>query len=165
VRALALLAVASCSYFKKPPPVVEPPSGTPVVAQLDRGACFGACPVYSVVVYGDGTVIYAGETHVKVTGRRSRKLGKPALDQIASAFEKGGFASMAASYEKTPEEDPATVSVTFRGKTVVRASGDPSTPDGLYQAEDALETITGIDEWTGLETKARKQEREKKKHF
>ena len=165
MRPLVLLALASCSYFKKPPPVVDPPEGTPVVAQIDRGACFGTCPVYSVVVYGDGTVIYAGESHVKVVGRRSRKLEKKDLDQLTAAFDKRGFASMDASYEKSSEEDPATISVTFRGKTVIRAAGDPRTPSALLELEDEVESLLKTKDWTGIETKSQKEQREKSTRF
>ena len=158
MRAALLLSVlAGCKYFQDPAPVVDPPDSVERVAQLDRGGCFGPCPVYSVSVFADGTVIYDGTTHVKVTGRRSRKLKPPELDQIVAAFERHGFAKMESSYEKTEVEDPPTISVTYRGKIVSRAPGDPRTPPDLLAIEDELEFLTGAEEWTGIDSKIRKQ--------
>ena len=163
------LGLAGCKYFKDAPEVVDPPAGTAVIAQLDRGACFGPCPVYSLTVFADGTVIYDGTTHVKVTGRRSRVLKPPQLDQLVASFERHGFAGMAASYEKTDAEDPPTISLTYRGKIVNRAPGDPRTPPALLAIEDELEHLTGAEEWTGIDSKIRKREEkeryEKAKRF
>lgn len=166
MRWLALLALtASCRYFRDTPKVVDPPAGTPVVAQLDRGACFGKCPVYSVAVYQDGTVIYQGDTHVNVTGRRSRMLAKADLERLVQTFESRGFAGMDASYEKSSEEDPPTISLTFRGKTVTRVPGDPRTPPALLELEQELEVVTHADDWTGHVPKQKKDEMQKKSRF
>ena len=38
---------------------------------LQRTACFGACPVYTVSIYADGTVAYNGERFVEVEGTQT----------------------------------------------------------------------------------------------
>ncbi|MFN8449836.1 MAG: DUF6438 domain-containing protein [Anaerolineae bacterium] len=47
-----------------------------VALTLERTACFGACPVYTVTIYTDtdGTVVYNGEHFVDVEGEQTRRL-------------------------------------------------------------------------------------------
>ena len=39
--------------------------------QLQRTACYGWCPAYSVEISGDGTVLYFGERFVATKGAKS----------------------------------------------------------------------------------------------
>lgn len=48
--------------------------GPTLVVSLERTACFGACPQYSVSLYRDGIVAYEGVRFVKVRGKRMARL-------------------------------------------------------------------------------------------
>ncbi len=39
-------------------PLLEPVNLTDVEIKLEKTNCFGPCPVYSVIIHGDGTVVY-----------------------------------------------------------------------------------------------------------
>ncbi len=61
IIALALVAVLPAAAQENSQPVIT----------LERTACFGACPVYTLSIYADGTVVYNGERFVDVEGEQT----------------------------------------------------------------------------------------------
>lgn len=60
----AALALPACA--------AAPPAGTPVQTIIfETGPCFGACPVYRVVVNSDGSGTFEGRRFTAVTGTRA----------------------------------------------------------------------------------------------
>ena len=59
-------------------------SGTaqPIRVTLERHACFGACPTYTLTLRGDGSVVYVGGRHVAVTGTRRARLSRKAVARL-----------------------------------------------------------------------------------
>ncbi len=45
------------------------PEDKSLIITLERGACYGMCPVYSLTIYGNGKVVYKGDMFVKVAGK------------------------------------------------------------------------------------------------
>jgi hypothetical protein len=50
--------------------------------QLVRQGCLGACPQYSLTVFGNGRVVYEGREAVRVKGRAEVKLSEKAVDDL-----------------------------------------------------------------------------------
>src|SRR5574341_1902699 len=55
------------------------PGQTDILIGLDRGPCFGACPIYTVEIDEQGAVTYNGVRFVAVTGTQT---GSITLDQV-----------------------------------------------------------------------------------
>jgi hypothetical protein len=66
----------------------EPAAYKPEEIQIDlsRGSCFGVCPVYSLQIFGDGTVKYRGSEHVSVRGVREAKISPTEVAKIVNEF-------------------------------------------------------------------------------
>lgn len=62
-----------------------------VAVTLERGACFGACPIYKVTIYTDGTVVYEGERFVEVEGRQTTNIEPEVVEQLVAGFEAAGY--------------------------------------------------------------------------
>src|SRR5690349_3473487 len=62
-----------------------------VAITLERTACFGVCPVYTLTIYEDGTVVYEGENHVEVMGTQTFEIDPATVDQIVDAFADAGY--------------------------------------------------------------------------
>ncbi|MCY2959890.1 MAG: DUF6438 domain-containing protein [Planctomycetota bacterium] len=54
---------------------------------LDRTYCYGWCPVYTVVVRGDGAVVYEGRAHVQSTARAETKIDPALLEPLLREME------------------------------------------------------------------------------
>lgn len=66
------LATALAAALALPACAAVPPAGTPVqTITFETGPCFGACPVYLVVVNSDGGGTFEGRRFTAVTGTRA----------------------------------------------------------------------------------------------
>jgi hypothetical protein len=45
-----------------------------LVIKLERTMCAGACPDYSLFVYGDGKIVYEGRHYVAAKGKREGRV-------------------------------------------------------------------------------------------
>ena len=85
-----------------------------IVLRLERTSCFGTCPVYTIVIYEDGTGIYEGRTHANLEGQHGFKLDnvQELLDQ-AKAINYMGFDDV---YEKPVSDFPTCYTYVRLGK-------------------------------------------------
>jgi hypothetical protein len=125
---------------------------------LERGGCYGSCPIYSLSIAGDGTVSYFGEMYVNVKGPASKQVPvsdvQALVDQMLDAeyFElsvpddcPAGVSTDAAS---------ATTSLTLDGEThtVDHYYGNRCAPAGLRALEDAIDTLADSGTWIRCDT-------------
>ena len=184
LRRYPFLAVAALPFacVETPPPVVAstasssaniapeaPPragadaSPDGAVIRLERTACLGTCPVYTVEVHGDGEVIYEGTAFVGVKGRETKRISAKDARALFTLAEDGAFFQMADRYELFITDNPsAVVTVTMGGRTKAvvdyppchRWSGPggaragPNSPAALCAIETRLDEMTGSAEWT-----------------
>ena len=75
----------------------EHASQSKLFAKIERSACLGACPVFSLAIYFDGTAIFHGAENTKTIGADNINLSKSQLVQISDAFTRTGFLMMNSS--------------------------------------------------------------------
>jgi len=123
------------------------------VITLERGPCFGACPVYRLTVYGDGRVIYEGIRFVKIEGTRTTTVSEEKVRQLVGEFYAVDYFSLNDEYTHADATDmpSATTSITIGGKTktVIHYHGDFSAPDELTALEDKIDEIVSTRQWVG----------------
>ena len=127
-----------------------PDEGVPLLAALQRGSCMGSCPVYSVRVYADGTVIYRGDWHVRVRGGRRTQLSPADLDALRSDFRRSDFLGL--QYQcRFASTDASSARVFFaeRGKArlINHYHGCEDSPSDLTNLENEIDRIIGTDRW------------------
>ena len=126
-----------------------------VAITLERGACFGACPVYTLNILDDGTVIYEGEQFVAVTGQQISEIPSETVEAMVTAFENVGYFDWNEAYDTQTISDLPTMitSVTLDGTThrIVRYAGDNSAPLALSFLEQWIDEIANTSAWTGIE--------------
>lgn len=118
-----------------------------VVITLERTRCFGACPAYSVTVYGDGTVVYEGVDFVKVEGTRTAQIPQEKVKELVDEFYEIGFFELRDRYEQQVSDLPSqTTSITIDGstKTVFRYGFEP---EKLAALEDRIDEVAGTEKW------------------
>jgi hypothetical protein len=130
----------------------DPPSREPV-ATLQRTACFGWCPVYTVSIYRDGVIEYTGTDFVKTKGQATGVLPPDkvdAIDQLFAAAHYFDFKDTYTRYEVT--DNPSAITSWHHGgkvKTIDHYHGDKHAPPALTQLEDDLDKLIGIERWIG----------------
>jgi (2Fe-2S) ferredoxin len=138
-------------------------AGFPIAAQevndvrltLERTACFGVCPVYTVTIYADGTVIYEGTNFVDITGKQTANIGPETVDRIVAIFAEAGYFTWEDEYTQMLVTDlpSAITSVTHEGETkrIVRYEGDDTAPIELPYLERWIDEIASTSQWVGQE--------------
>ena len=142
IIALALVAVLPAAAQDSQP-----------VITLARTACFGACPVYTVSIYADGSITYNGERFVDVEGEQTGSIDPAAVDQLVAGFEAAGYFDWNDEYTDMHITDQSTIttSVTRDGETkqIVHYLGDSSAPVALAYLENWIDEAANTQQWTG----------------
>jgi len=120
---------------------------------LERQPCFGACPVYTITIYADGTVVYNGERFVEVEGEQISSIPPETVDKLVTIFEEAGYFDWDDEYiEQTVTDLPyVTTSVTRDGETkqIGRYEGDSNAPVDLPYLENWIDEIVHSEQWVG----------------
>ena len=128
---------------------------TGAVITLERTACRGVCPIYTMTIFEDGTVRYEGEDFVTVTGEQTTELEPETVQTMIAAFERAGYFDWDAAYTNQTVSDLPTVitSVTRNGEThrIERYVGDFSAPLALPFLEQWIDTMAKTVYWTGIQ--------------
>ncbi len=119
--------------------------GSSPVVTLQRSPCFGDCPIYTVALFGDGTVVYTGIAHVDEIGVRVFHAKALEVNVIAQQAEALGYFDWQPSYEQRVMTDQSTVitsvSLDDQFQRITRYNGDPNAPVGLTWIEDNIDRL------------------------
>ena len=118
---------------------------------MRRTMCYGTCPVYSLELYEDGTVIYRGEKFVAVTGTWKVSIDPERVAQLVKTMTEAGFFSWRDSYNRMERTDMPSVTLGVhtetRDKTIIHYRGDSSAPRELRRLESLVDQVAGSDRW------------------
>lgn len=128
----------------------------PVAITLERTACFGSCPIYTITILEDGTVKYNGTKFVEVMGEQTSQIDPAIVKQMVEAFDAAGYFDWKEAYDTMNVTDMPYIitSVTRDGKThkITRYVGDGSAPLTLPFLETWIDAMTNSGLWTGVQT-------------
>ena len=163
--ALALMTLGACATEPAAPVVPDAPDA---VIRLERGPCFGRCPVYSVTVLGDGSVTFIGKRFVASTGVHKAQLDAADYRRLVDAVDELGIFKLDDDYSVHVTDMPTTfvTVVTPAGAKRVRhygpgcvqpdgaASaagnrGPGNAPEVLCRFEDMIDEVAGTARWIG----------------
>jgi hypothetical protein len=86
--------------------VVETPAEiSKELATYERTACFGMCPIFKMIVYTDGKVLYSGKNNVNLIGQYQTHVDKATLQKIEDTANSIGYFSMQHEYDNANVQD------------------------------------------------------------
>lgn len=159
--ALLALVVGMAACGPRNPGTPAPDGGSTGTAEvtLERGPCFGTCPVYRVSLSGDGTVEFVGTRFVSRVGTDTGRVTPSAVDSLVRALETAGYFAFADQYlPDTPAcgryaSDAPTVTITVHraagDKAVRHDHGCADAPAELGRLEQLIDSVAGTARWTG----------------
>ena len=125
-----LVSLAGCQYGKpnsaNSTQVLDPGSQSvppDTVITLERTACYGRCPDYTLMISGDGTVIYDGRQYVKHVGLIRGTITKDQVNQLIKEFERIKYSSLRDRYESVPDGCPTTATDHPWANTSIKVNG------------------------------------------
>ena len=163
MRWVCLLVLVACHSTPPParpvsnsaPPAPAAPPPRVLLASLERGMCYGWCPVYRVEIYRDGTLAYHGEHFVKTRGDATGHVTPAQLAALDQLFASAHYFDLADRYDEDDVTDAPTATTSYRlgdkQKSIHHYYGDRNAPEDLAKVEDGIDRIIGIEQWIGSE--------------
>ena len=134
--------------------------------KLERTACFGECPVYSVTVDAGGNVTYDGKRFVRVEGRQTDRIPASRAARLLATAERIGFFELRDRYRTIRNPDGTETTVTDLPTTVVtitragqskRVEDYIGAPQGLKELEQEIDETARTTRWIRLDVPTLKQ--------
>ncbi|RYG66071.1 hypothetical protein EON77_17820 [bacterium] len=109
---------------------------------LQRTACFGTCPVYTLTLRADGTAIYRGEAHVERKGAYRGTFWGRDLVRLRDVLTRVNAAKWKPDYALgvTDQASQILTIVTEKGRKTVREYGS-SGPADLWTVQTLVDGI------------------------
>lgn len=145
ITLLSTLLFASCKSTK----ILGDATG--VVAAIEKGSCFGKCPVYAMKIDKTGKVMYEGRINTKKLGKYTKQLTKKELTTIVKAFESANFMTLPNEYASDIPDLPSTMLYYSNGSTNKEVVGKTNRPTNVMQLQYMLEKIADSEDWLLLE--------------
>lgn len=122
-----------------------------VAMRLSRTGCSGGCPVYSVTIHGDGSIVYAGDHTVSIAGTHNARISAADFAALLERFRKASFLALKDSYRSEVADRPTYyLSVNLPGKTKVvadYAGGSVGMPAVVTELENAVDLAADSARW------------------
>lgn len=129
-------------------PTIRPDSKITIV--LKRGACYGTCPSYDVVV-STGGIEFDGHSCVAALGKHAAPVDGNEVRKLASKFVAADFYSMDTEYEATVTDMPAyvlSIQVDGQEKEVTDYVGRwVGMPTIIEELEDDVDALAQTGRW------------------
>lgn len=158
IVAIAFAGIA-CSTKKNATPATTEQSNSGVKVDksdslfvtLERGYCFGTCPVYKVEIYNSGYAVYTGTANTEKIGTFTTKFTKDQLNSLTKVAKEINYMSLDDVYDNKGVTDlPShTSSIVINGerKTVKRRHGYP---ESILVFEKQIDAIVAEATWKTL---------------
>jgi hypothetical protein len=115
-----------------------------LTVSMQRTACFGTCPVYTVRIYEDGLVEYTGTRFVKLAGAQSWHIEPAAVRALVAEIDKAGFFEMRDEYTAPVTDQPTTYVTVISGGRHKSIKDYFNAPPALEEIEQRIDEVSGV---------------------
>lgn len=117
-------------------------------ASLDRGFCFGPCPVYKVEIYQSGYAVYTGKANTEMTGIYTTRFSKEQLNSLTKVAKEINYTSLNDVYDSPVTDLPShTTSIVIDGKRK-EVKRRHNYPESILKFEEQIDKIIAETKWT-----------------
>ncbi len=169
ISILFALSLFSCHPHKKTATTIHPSEkttktidyqfkniakGDSLFASIRRGACFGQCPVYTMKIYNNGTVILEGKNFIDKIGTYTKHISKEQMYRFVQKAKEINYMQMDDNYDNKnitdlPETETSIV-IDGKRKKVRKRFGYPKE---LVQYENLFDELLKTEGWKKIEKK------------
>ena len=124
-------------------PLPSPENLTDIEITLERTACYGTCPVYSVIIDGEGHVVYEGKQFVRIEGVRTYTIPQEDVKELVAMFYGIDYFSLDDRYDVPITDNPTIItSIKIGDKKKTVSNYANSGPTRLHELEIKIDEIT-----------------------
>jgi len=117
--------------------------------EFQADACFGTCPIFTMVILNDGTATYDAKEYNKQEGQFKTTIRQKQLDSLIRLFQQVDFFDLKNNYRAPMTDQPTyTLTVTLKdGKKKTIEDYGPSGPAGLERIYDFIFSLRNTQDW------------------
>jgi hypothetical protein len=117
------------------------------IAEMEKGPCFGRCPVFTLTIYDNGIASYEGERFTDRLGVYVKTISPTQLKELKDAFVKANVWRFKDVY-RGQIPDLQTVTITYyEGDESKSVMGKDGRPDEIMELEEMLDEIVNEEGW------------------
>jgi len=126
---------------------------------LERTACFGSCPMYTLTIKSDGSVTFDGKRFTKTTGIATGKISQSDFRALVAEFVNIYYFSLPDAYTPGTKECPQRITDMPSANTSIRLNGRAKTVAHYYGCgtegplarltalENKIDEVAGTQKW------------------
>lgn len=133
-------------------PSVRPPKGIDdnLIVRIQKTACFGKCPVFTVEIYRDGKAVYSGVAYTKRKGRFETTIEKEFIQKIHNKAADANFWKLKNTYPDSGNviaDIPSTITYIRQGNNGKLITNNYDAPKSLIALEKWLQSEIDNLDW------------------
>lgn len=140
VTVLITILVSSCAIHKDLPE-------SEIVISLKKTPCMGDCPVYTLEIYKDRSMVFEGKRNAILTGDFFSRLSRTQLKELQEAFTGVSFFNLKDEYTTKVTDLPTTYIYYSNGAKSKRIKDYYGAPEKLKELEDKVEQLIETSNW------------------
>jgi hypothetical protein len=112
------------------------------IARIQRTACFGHCPIYTLTVYNDGTAMLHAEKWLDLEGDFTATVDQKKFDNLIQKAEEVGYFELKDVYDSESVTDlPSTITTLRKGDELKQIVNRYQGPDDLDDFEKYFDEL------------------------
>lgn len=116
--------------------------------EMDKGPCYGTCPVFKLTIYEGGVAAYEGKRFTDRVGLHTKQMDMEAYRNLLKAFQEASLWNYQNAY-KAQIPDLATVTITYHEDGNSKSiKGKDGRPEKIEELEAMLDRIANSSGWT-----------------
>lgn len=112
---------------------------------MERTACFGKCPTYTVEVYNTGLVRYTSRMFTEYEGVYEKNVGATHAQSLLSQFSQNRIDTCSERYDSYIQDLPGIIYVFKYGKTTKKIMNAEFGPDYLQKLSKQVDELAKVD--------------------
>lgn len=143
-----LLLLASCTPLEK----IDLSTQQPLV-KMEKGACFGQCPIYEVMVYQSGIIAFRGERNTPKLGLWIRKMSDSEMADLQRQLTNTNLWQYPAFYKSRIPDAPLIRLEQYEDGATKTVAGKEGLPDPIIDLQLMMEKLANkeSDSWINKE--------------
>lgn len=121
------------------------------VIEMEKGPCYGNCPVFTLTVYDNGIVSYRGERFTERRGLYRLDIGRKGAEDLKQAFAAANLWQYPDAFKAQIPDLPTITLTYYEGDRTKTIRGKDGRPESVLKLEQMLDEITARQGWKQIE--------------
>ena len=146
---LLIISLAACASKRQ----VTDISKLKKQIELQKGPCFGSCPIYTLTVYEGAVLSFEGKRFTDKLGLHTRIMDKQEYKNLINSFEKADLWQYPDEFQNDIPDLPSTTISYYQGDRQKRISWKRGSPEVLQNLAKTLEKLGEAPGWKSIPQK------------